>query len=52
MNIVFYLLVLVFAVILWFLLSFIFFPLGKYLYNIFKEAINEMNRDDDNIKFS
>ena len=32
---------------LWFLLSFVFFPLGKIIYRIGKDAIDEMNREDN-----
>lgn len=46
MNLVFYLLIVMFAVILWFFLSFIFLPLGKYFYRIIKDAMNELNKDD------
>ena len=46
MNPVFVILVLLCAVILWFLLSFVFYPFGRLLYRIWKEAIDEMNRDD------
>lgn len=45
MNLVFYLLIVMFAVILWFLLSFIFLPLGKYFYRIFSDAMDELNKD-------
>lgn len=48
MNPVFYLLVVIAVVILWFLLSFIFYPLGKFLYRIFSDTLHELNRDDEN----
>lgn len=46
MNPVFIFLVFLGAVILWFLMSFVFFPLGKLIYRIGKDAIDEMNRKD------
>lgn len=45
--IVMYLLIIVFAIALWFLLAFIFFPMGKFFTRIWKDAIDEMNRDDN-----
>lgn len=38
MNIVFYLLVIIALIGLWFGLTSIFKPLGKYLYNIYKDT--------------
>lgn len=46
MNPVFVILVLLGAIIVWFLLSFVFFPLGRLIYCIGKDAIDEMNKDD------
>ena len=46
MNPVFWLLVVAAAVAVWFLGSFIFYPFGKYLYRIWKDAMNEMERED------
>lgn len=46
MNPVFWLLVIVVAVILWFLLAFIFYPLGRLIYRIVSDAISEINRED------
>lgn len=43
---VFYFLILLGVVIIWFLLSFIFYPLGKFLHRIFKDAVDEINRTD------
>ena len=42
MNIVFYLLILIALVGLWFALTGIFRPLGKYLYNIYKDTKDVM----------
>lgn len=46
MNPVFVILVILGAVLLWFLLSFVFFPLGKLIYRLWKDAVDEMNRED------
>lgn len=46
MNPVFVFLVSVGAVILWFFLSAIFYPLGRFLYRIWKDAVDEMERED------
>lgn len=46
MNPVLIFLILIGAVILWFLLSFVFYPLGKFVYRIWKDANDEMNRED------
>lgn len=50
MNPVFVFLVILIAVLLWFLLSFAFFPLGKILYRVWKDAIDEMNKKDEKEK--
>lgn len=47
MNPVFIILVLFGAVILWFLLSFAFIPLGKLIYKVFKDAIDIMNKEEN-----
>ncbi len=46
MNPVFIVLVILASVLLWFLLSVVFFPLGKLLYGIWKDAVDEMNREE------
>lgn len=46
MNPVFWLLVVLAAIAVWFLGSFIFYPFGKYLYRVWKDAMNEIERDD------
>ena len=46
MNPVFIFLVLLCAVIVWFLLSFIFYPLGKFIYIIYKDAIDAINKKE------
>lgn len=50
MNPVFVILVFIAVIILWFLLSFVFFPLGKLIYRIGKDAFDEMNREDNRNK--
>lgn len=47
MNPVFIFLVVLGAVALWFLLSFVFFPVGKFLYRLVKDALDEMEREDE-----
>lgn len=43
--IVLYLLIILAAIALWFLLAFVFVPLGKFLYRIWRDAMDEMSRD-------
>ena len=50
MNPVFIFLVIIGSVIIWFLLSFIFYPLGKLIYRIFKDAVDEINRKENDEK--
>ena len=46
MNPAFVILVLLGTVVLWFLLSFVFYPFGRFLYRIWKDAIDEMNKEE------
>lgn len=46
MNPVFIILVILGLVLLWFLLSFAFIPLGKLIYRIGKDAMDEMNKEE------
>lgn len=46
MNPVLVFLIILAAIVLWFLLSFVFYPLGKLIYRIYKDAIDEMNRKE------
>ena len=46
MNPVLVFLILLGAVALWFLLSFVFFPLGRFIYKVGKDALDEMERED------
>lgn len=50
MNPVFIILVLIFATLLWFLLSFAFIPLGKFVYRVVKDAFDVMNKEDNKEK--
>lgn len=46
MNPVFWLLIVLAAVALWFLLAFVFYPLGRFLWRIGNDAMEELNKDD------
>ena len=46
MNPVFWLLIILAAVALWFLLAFVFYPLGRFLWRIGSDAMSELNKDD------
>ena len=50
MNPVLVILILLAVVVLWFLLSFVFFPFGKFISRIGKDAVEEMNRDENDNK--
>lgn len=50
MNPALIILILIAAVVLWFLLSFVFYPLGKLVYRIYKDAVDEINRKDEDKK--
>ena len=45
---VFYILVILAAILLWFLLAFMFKPMGKFGHRIWKDAVDAMNEDDEN----
>lgn len=47
MNSAFVLLVILAAVAMWFLLSFAFRPIGKFFYRIWKDAVDEINKNDE-----
>lgn len=47
MNPAFIILVILGSVLLWFLLSFLFIPLGKLVYKVIKDAIDIMNKEDN-----
>lgn len=50
MNPVFVFLVILAAVAAWFLLSFVFYPLGRFIYRIWKDAVDEINREESEEK--
>ena len=50
MNPVFIILVILSVIVLWFLSSFVFFPIGKIIYRIGKDAIDEMNKEENEEK--
>lgn len=47
MNPAFLIIVVIVLIALWFLLSFSYHSLGKFLYRIWKDAVNEINRKDE-----
>ena len=47
MNPVFYLIVIIAAVTLWFLLAFIFYPLGRILHRLYLDVMHELTREDE-----
>ena len=47
MNPAFIILVILGTILLWFLLSFVFIPLGKLVYKVVKDAIDIMNKDEN-----
>lgn len=47
MNPVLIFLVILVAIILWFLLSFAFYPLGRFIYRLWKDAVDEINKKDE-----
>lgn len=50
MNPVFIILVILGAAALWFLLSFLFRPLGNLFFKIWEDAMNEINKKEDTEK--
>ena len=47
MNPAFIILVILGTILLWFLLSFLFIPLGKLVYKVVKDAIDIMNKHEN-----
>ena len=47
MNPVFYLIVIIAAILLWTLLAFIFYPLGRFMWRLISDTAHELNRDDE-----
>ena len=52
MNIVFYFIVILIAILLWALLGFVFIPLGKFLYKLIKDPVDIMMQDSEDNKDS
>lgn len=50
MNPVFWLLVVIIAVALWFFLAFIFHPIGEFMWKIGSDAMEELNKEDNDKK--
>lgn len=46
MNIIFWILLLAAVVFLYFLLAFLFRPIGKFFMRLYKDAENEINKED------
>jgi len=42
----FYILLILGIIVLWFLLAFLFYPLGRFIYRIWKDAKDNMEKDD------
>ena len=47
MNPAFIFLVAIGAISTWFLLSFAFRPIGRFIYQIWKDAVDEINKNDE-----
>lgn len=47
MNPIFWIVVILFCVLIWFLLAFLFKPIGKIFYRIWKDAIDEMKEEGE-----
>ena len=50
MNPVLIILIVLGAIVVWFCGAFIFFPLGKVLYKFWKDAMDEIHKEDPNEK--
>lgn len=50
MNPALILLVILGLIVLWFLLSFTFVPIGKLIYKIYRNAVDKLNKEDINNK--
>lgn len=46
MNPIFWILVIISLILLWFLLAFLFKPIGNFFYRIWKDAIDEIENKD------
>ena len=47
MNLVFWLLVVTALTIIWFTAAFLFMPIGKFFFRLWQDAVDEMNRVDE-----
>lgn len=47
MNPVFWLFVILVAIALWFLLAFVFHPIGEFMWKIGSDTIDELNKEDE-----
>lgn len=47
MNLAFAILVILGAVALWFLSSFVFYPLGRFIYRIWENVIGKINKNNE-----
>lgn len=50
MNPAFILLVLLGAVVVWFLLSFAFRPIGRFIYRIWRDVVDSINKEESEEK--
>lgn len=46
MNIVFYLLIIIATIFLWFILAFLFKPIGRFFSRLWEDAKREMNSEE------
>lgn len=46
MNIIFWLIVAIVCALLWFLLAFMFRPLGRFIFRIWDDAVKEIQKKD------
>lgn len=47
MNIVFWILTVAFLIFIWFILAFLFQPLGKFFRRVWDDAIEEIKKEDE-----
>lgn len=46
MNIIFWIMVVIVCTLLWFLLAFLFRPLGRFIFRIWDDAVKEIQQKD------
>lgn len=49
MNIVFYLILIIMIICLWFCLTFLFKPIGAFITKIFKDTVDVMTEDENEL---